>query len=158
MTQAYRDQFWHFINVTPSGASKDYKLEGTGVEALSISFNPQVETYKTINQRNGQATFSSYQMQSSVSGKRVYVGDPIYDFLNDARKNLKAIETQLLEVDTAEAGGASGSYVALEYNVLIVINEFLGENATISYDIYYQDVTLGTATMTAGKPTFTKAA
>lgn len=153
MAQLYRDQFSHFINTTPNAESKKYVLEGVGVESLSIAFNPQIDTYKTIIQRNAQSTFNSYQMQSSISGKRLYSDDEIYTFLDEARRGAKAIETQMLEVDMASTVSV-GKYKAIEYNVLIVINEFLGENATISYDVYFQTVTEGTATVVGGTPTF----
>lgn len=158
MEQNYRDQYALFFDTTPSGTSKNYVLEGTGVDSLAFSFNPQVDQYKTIIDRNASATFKNYQIQSSVSGKRIYKGDKIYEFLNEARKKATAIETTALEVDTAEES-SEGSYVAIEYNVLIVINEFLGEDATISYDLYVKGTpTLGTATLSDGVPTFTKSA
>ena len=56
-------------------------------------------------------------------------------------------------------GEGALSYEALQYNVLIVINEFLGENATISYDVYVKGKpTVGTVTITSGKPSFTVSA
>lgn len=155
MTQLYRDQFAHYFNTTPS-SSVTWSLEGTGVEALSMSFNPQVDQYKTIIQRNASATFKNYQIQSSVSNKRLYSDDAVYTFLDKARREATAIETQLLEVDMANAGTTTGSYVAIKYDVLIVINEFLGEDATISYDLYVTGTPVqGTATISDGVPTFT---
>lgn len=155
MAQLYRDQFAHYINTTPD-ATETWSLEGVGVDALSIAFNPQVDTYKTIIMRNAQSTFSNYQLQSSVSGKRLYSDDAVYQFLDNARRAGTAIETQMLEVDMANTE-STGKYKAIKYDVLIVINEFLGENATISYDVHFQSITQGTAQITAGKPTFTPA-
>ena len=155
MAQLYRDQFAHYFNTTPSATNPTWKLEGTGVEALSMSFNPQIDQYKTIIQRNASATFKNYQIQSSVSNKRLYSDDDIYTFLDSARRGATAIETQLLEVDMANAGTTPGSYVAIKYNVLIVINEFLGEDATISYDLYVTGTPVqGTATISDGTPSF----
>lgn len=154
--QLYRDQFAHYFDTTPTAQTKNYVLEGIGVDALSMAFNPQVDQYKTIIQRNASATFKNYQIQASISNKRLYSEDEIYTFLDKARREAKAIETSLLEVDMANAGSVAGSYVAIEYKVLIVINEFLGEDATISYDLYVTgEPVQGTATITAGKPTFT---
>ena len=157
MAQLYRDDIAHYLNTkTTTGETSNptWVLEGTGVDSLSMSFNAQVDQYKTIIDRNSSATFRNYQIQSSVSGKRLYSDDAIYTYLNDARKGAKAIETQLLEVDTADKL-ESGSYSAIKYNVLIVINEFLGEDATISYDLYVKgSPILGTATISDGTPTF----
>lgn len=152
MEQLYRDQFAHFINTTPDG-TENFVLEGTGVESLALSYNPQISQFKTIIARSADAVFDGYQIQSSVSGKRIYKGDPIYDFLNDARRNAKAIETELLEVEMASA--TDGNYDATKFNVLIVITEFLGDTASIGYDIYMRgNPIIGTATIADGKPTF----
>ena len=153
MEQLYRDQFAHFINTTPTGESENFVLEGTGVESLALSYNPQISQFKTIIARSADAVFDGYQIQSSVSGKRIYKEDPIYEFLNDARRKAEAIETQLLEVEMANA--TEGNYEATKYNVLIVITEFLGDVASIGYDIYVRgNPIIGTATIADGTPTF----
>lgn len=153
MEQLYRDQFAHFINTTPDEESENFVLEGTGVESLALSYNPQISQFKTIIARSADAVFDGYQIQSSVSGKRIYKEDPIYEFLNDARRKAEAIETQLLEVEMANA--TEGNYEATKYNVLIVITEFLGDVASIGYDIYVRgNPIIGTATIADGTPTF----
>ena len=153
MEQLYRDQFAHFINTTPDEETENFVLEGTGVESLALSYNPQISQFKTIIARSADAVFDGYQIQSSVSGKRIYKEDPIYEFLNDARRKAEAIETQLLEVEMANA--TEGNYEATKYNVLIVITEFLGDVASIGYDIYVRgNPIIGTATIADGEPTF----
>ena len=153
MEQLYRDQFAHYINTTP-GDSETWTLEGVGVDALSLAYNPQIDQYKTIIERNANATFNNYQLQTSVSGKRIYKGDAMYEFLNEARRNMKAIETQIMEVEMANAD-ESGNYTATKFNCLIVIDEFLGENATISYTLYVKgDPTHGSVTIADGTPKF----
>ena len=152
LEQLYRDQFAHYINTTPDD-SETWTLEGVGVDALSLAYNPQIDQYKTIIERNANATFNNYQLQTSVSGKRIYKGDAMYEFLNEARRNMKAIETQILEVEMANA--EDSNYVATKFNCLIVIDEFLGENATISYTLYVKgDPVHGTVTIADGTPTF----
>lgn len=153
MEQLYRDQFAHYINTTP-GEAETWSLEGVGVDALTLSYNPQIDQYKTIIERNANATFNNYQLQTSVSNKRVYKGDAVYEFLNEARRNLKAVETQFLEVEMANTQG-EGNYVASKFECLIVIDEFLGENATIGYTLYVKgDPKHGSVTISEGKPTF----
>jgi hypothetical protein len=92
-------------------------------------------------------------LASSISGKRLYSEDEMYTYLNDLRKTATACETQLIEVDSASAE-AGGSYEAVRYDILITITEWLGENATISYDIDYSNPVQGTVTISDGKPTF----
>ena len=159
MAQLYRDQFVHYVNVaTKDGQTENpkWEQEGTGVDSLSVAFNPQKDTYKDITKRTSTTTFNSYQLSSSISGKRLYGEDEMYKYLNELRKTATAGETQLLEIDTSSAE-AGGNYEAVKYNVLITINEWLGENATISYDIDYSNPVQGTVTMSNGKPTFTEA-
>lgn len=149
MAQLYRDQYEHWINTaTTTGSTSDPKFvrEGTGVEALSVDFNPQKDTYKTILNRTSQTTFKNYELSSSVSDKRCYSEDEIYDYLNELRKTATAAETQLVEINTAKTVSA-GVYEAVQYNVLITINEWLGEDATISYDIDYSNPVQGSATI-----------
>ena len=156
MEQLYRDQFAHYINVKPNTEAEEWALEGVGVDALTLSYNPQIDQYKTIIERNANATFKNYQLQTSVSGKRIYKGDAVYEFLNEARRNMKAVETQILEVEMANAD-ESGNYTATKFNCLIVINEFLGEDATIGYDLYVKgDPTHGSVSIETGKPVFTE--
>ena len=158
MAQLYRDQFHHYLNTaTTSGATgnETWKREGTGVESLSVAFNPQKDTYKTILNRTAQTTFNNYQLSSSIGDKRCYSDDPIYEYLDSLRKNATAGETQLLEINTAKTNGTPGTYEAVKYDVLVTINEWLGENATISYDIDYSNPVQGTATITGGNPSFT---
>ena len=109
--------------------------------------------YKDITKRTAKTTFSNYQLASSISGKRLYSEDEMYTYLNELRKTATAGETQLIEVDTASAE-AGGNYEAVRYDVLITITEWLGENATISYDIDYSNPVQGTVTISDGKPTF----
>ena len=157
MEQLYRDQFAHYINTTP-GSTETWTLEGIGVDALALSYNPQIDQYKTIIERNANATFNNYQLQTAVSGKRIYKGDAMYEFLNDARRNLKAIETQILEVEMANTE-SDNNYVATKFDCLIVIDEFLGENATISYTLYVKgDPSHGTVTISGGNPSFVEKA
>lgn len=149
MAQLYRDQYEHWINTattTGSTANPTFVREGTGVEALSVSFNPQKDTYKTILNRTSQTTFKNYELSTSVSDKRCYSEDSIYDYLNELRKTATAGETQLVEINTAKSV-STGVYEAVQYNVLITINEWLGEDATISYDIDYSNPIQGTATI-----------
>lgn len=155
MAQLFRDQFQHYLN-TGTSQSPTWKLEGEGVEALSIAFNPQIDEFKSILSRNATATFKNYQMESSVSNKRIDSDDDVYKFLDEARINATAIETELLEIDTANTV-SSGNFKAIKYDVLITIDEFLGEDATISYSMKIKGTpVVGKATIGAGGiPTFT---
>lgn len=157
MAQLYRDQFVTWVDVSTktrdASTTPNYVKEGQGLESLSITFNSQKSTFKTILKRTSDTTFDSYQMSSSVSGKRLYSDDPMYEYVNDLRMHAIAGETTLVEVNTAKKGVA-GAYEAVKYDVLITVNEWLGENATISYDYDYSNPVVGTATISNGTITF----
>ena len=158
MAQLYRDQFQHFLNVaTKTGETSNptYKREGQGVESLSVAFNPQKDTYKTIINRTSQTTFKNYQLSSSVTNKRCYSEDEIYDYLYDLKETATAGETQLVEVNTAKTVSA-GVYKATKYDVLVTIDEWLGEDATISYNYDYSNPVQGTATISGSTISFTE--
>lgn len=158
MAQAKRKEFAHYFDISTS-TTPEWALEGIGVEALSLAYNPQIDTFKQIIDDVSSSTFDSYQIQSSISGKRIDKEDKIWQWLNKARRKATSIETKMLEVDMTSGSGASSvSYEALQYDVLVVINEFLGENATISYDVYVKGKpTEGSVTIAGQKPSFTPA-
>lgn len=161
MAQLFRDQFQHYVNTaTTNGTTTNptYTREGSGVESLSIAFNPQKESYKDITQRTATTEFQNYQLSSSISGKRCKPEDPMYDYLYDLKKTATSANTQLVEINTAKTNGTAGQYDATRYDILITINEWLGENVTISYDIDYTNPVQGYATITNGTVTFTASA
>ena len=151
MAQAKRSQFAHYLKLNNA-----YVREGVGVEALSMSYNPQVDTFKTILRDDAESVFKNYDIQSSVSNKRIYRDDDVYDALDVARRTANCIETKYLELDMGKATGSA--YEATEYDVLLAIDEFLGEDATISYNLYYKNPVQGSATISDGVPTFTPTA
>lgn len=160
MAQLYRDQFIHYINTatkTGETTTPTWTVEGTGVESLSVAFNPQKDTYKDITKRTAKNTFKNYQLSSSISGKRLYDDDAMYTYLDELRLKAIAAETQLLEINTAKKVG-NNAYEAVRYDILITINEWLGEDATISYDIDYSNPVVGSVTIASGEPTFVESA
>ena len=157
MAQRNRYEYRHYINtatVTGETTNPTWTRESKGVEILSVAFNPQIDTYKDIASVAASNTFQNYQLTTSVSGKRCYSEDPIYDYLNNLRRKAIAGETQLIEIDTAKTNGTAGNYEAVKYDVLITISEWLGENATISYDINYSNPKTGIATISGSNITF----
>ena len=116
MAQLYRDQFVHYINTkTKTGETENptWTLEGTGIESLSVAFNPQKDSYKDITKRTTKTTFKNYELSSSVSGKRLFSEDKMYEYLDDLRINAIAGETQLLEINTAKQSGSVSGAISL---------------------------------------------
>jgi len=160
MEQLFRDQFYDFINTaTTSGETSNptWTREGTGVESLEMAFNPQKDTYKDITKRTAITTFKSYQISSSISGKRCFKGDDMYPYLKNLKDLAISSNTQYLEVDTTESV-STGTYKATRYDILITITSWLGEDAVLGYDIDYSNPIQGTVTLANGVPTFTPTA
>ena len=160
MEQLFRDQFYDFINtatIVGEISTPTWTREGTGVESLEMSFNPQKDTYKDITRRTATTTFKSYQLSSSVSGKRCFKGDAMYTYLKNLKDLAISANTQYLEVDTTDTV-TTGVYKATRYDVLITISSWLGEDAVIGYDLDFAKPVQGTVTLSDGVPTFTPTA
>lgn len=145
-------QYQRFIDVTPNGESRSWKIVGIGVaDSLSTDYNPQVDTEKWIIEETARNDHTSNQKQSSVTQK-CYKNDPEFEFINMGRDQLNYI-THILEIDTWN--GTEGSYPAKLSDCLITVTSYSGSE--IEYDIYFNgDPKEGTASIAAGVPTFTQ--
>ena len=148
-----RSQFVTFLDTTPSSLSPTWSILGVGITDYAISFNPQVETEKWIIEDNARTTHESNQKQSSVAQK-IYKNDPCFEFVYDGIDKLN-YKTHILDID--RWNGTGSTYPAKYSDGIIVITSYMGENAEIEYDLYYDgDVIEGTVTFDSdGVPTFT---
>ena len=147
-----RSQFLTYINTTPSEQTAKWDVLGVGINEYGISYNPQVDTEKWIIEDNARNDHSSNQKQSSVTQK-CYKGDPVFEFINGARDQLN-FKSQVLDID--RWNGTGTTYPAKMSDVLITIENYMGEEASIEYTIYYDgDASEGSVTFTGNTPTFT---
>ena len=146
-----RSQFLTYLNTTPNGSSKTWAVLGVGITDYSISFNPQVETEKWIIEDNARTDHESNQKQSSVTQK-IYKGDPCFEFVQEGRDELN-YKTEILDIDCWN--GNNGTYPAKLSSGIITVTQYMGENAEIQYDLYYDgDATEGTVTFVDNAPVF----
>lgn len=146
-----RSQFVTFLNIG-TALSPEWKVLGVGITEYGIDYNPQVDTEKWIIEDNARNDHSSNQKQGSVT-QRCYKGDPVFEFINAGRDQLN-YKTQVLDID--RWNGTGTTYPAKMNDVIITVTNYMGENAEIEYDIYYDgDATEGTVTFTGSTPTFT---
>ena len=147
-----RSQFLTYLNTTPAGNSKTWSILGVGITEYGISYNPQVDTEKWIIEDNARTDHSANQKQGSVTQK-IYKGDACFEFVQAGRDQLN-YKTQILDIDMWN--GSNGTYPATISDGIITINSYMGENAEIEYDLYYDgDAIEGTVTFTDNVPTFT---
>ena len=147
-----RNQFLTFLDTTPNAINPTWAILGVGITDYGISYNPQVDTEKWIIEENARNDHTSNQKQGSVEQK-IYKGDPCFEFANAGRDKLN-YATNILDID--RWNGNNGTYPAKKSAGLLVVTETMGENATLSYDLYYNgDAIEGTVTFAGNVPTFT---
>ena len=146
-----RSQFLTYLN-TGTSTTPVWSVLGVGITDYGIDYNPQVDTEKWIIEDNARNDHSSNQKQGSVTQK-CYKGDAVFEFINTARDQLN-FKTQVLDID--RWNGTGTSYPAKMNDVIITVTSYMGEEAEIEYDIYYDgDAVEGTVTFTGSTPTFT---
>lgn len=145
-----------YLDTTPSGEAMTFALLGVGITDYGIEYNPQVDSEKWIVEKNARSDHSSNQKQSSVS-QECYKGDPCYEFIEKGRDVLN-YRTHILDIDGWN-GTSAGVYPATLSDGKVVITKYMGEKATIEYDLYYDgDAKKGTVSFANGVPTFTPSA
>lgn len=145
-----RNQFLTYLDTTPS-STETWKILGIGITDYGIAYNPQVDTEKWIIEKNARTDHTSNQKQGSVS-QTAYKNDPLFEFVAEGRDQLN-YKTHILDIDMWNGNGST--YPATKSDGKIVVTNYMGENATIEYDLYYEgDSVDGTVTITDGVPTF----
>jgi hypothetical protein len=156
MDKITREQFVTYLNTTPTEDSETWSLVGVGVTSYGIAFNPQVTTEKWIINKAATSSLDSYQRQGDVSQK-CYKGDPIFEYVNELRRTCgigAEVQSQVLDIDRYDSTSDS-KYKATKSDVIVVITNYMAEDAVIEYSIYYNgDPTQGTVTFADEKPTF----
>ena len=147
-----RSQFITYLDTTPA-STPTWAVLGIGVTDYGIDYNPQVDTEKWIIEDNARNDHTSNQKQSTVSQK-IYKGDPCFEFVQAGRDELN-YKTHILDID--RWNGTGNTYPATMSDGIITVTTYMGEEATIEYDLYYDgDATEGTVTISdEGVPTFT---
>ena len=150
-----RSQFLTYLDTTPSASNPTWKVLGIGITEYGISFNPQVDTEKWIIEDNARTDHSSNQKQGSVT-QRCYKNDDAFEFVYGGIDKLN-YKSHVLDIDMWNGTGTT--YPAKMCDVIITVENYMGENAEIEYSIYYDgDATEGTVTIADGVPTFTPTA
>lgn len=147
-----RSKFATFLDTKPLELTRKWALLGFGITDYGIDFNPQVEQEKWIIENNARTDHTSNQKQGAVSQK-MYKGDPCFEFAYAGIDKLNYV-TNILDID--KWNGSEDSYPAKMSKGKLVITRYMGENAVIEYDLYYEgDPVEGTVTFADGVPTFT---
>lgn len=149
-----RSQFLTFLDTTPASTTPTWKVLGIGITDYGIDYNPQVDTEKWIIEDNARTDHTSNEKQSTVTQK-IYKNDPCFEFVQAGRDELN-YKSHVLDID--RWNGTGTTYPAKMSDVVITVSTWMGEEATIEYDLYYDgDAKVGTVTFDSnGIPTFTE--
>lgn len=153
LTKMERNQWITYLDIKPTEKTPDFNILGIGITDAAIAFNPSVDSEKWIIEQSARHIHSSNEKQMSVS-QSIYLGDPCYEFVRDGKGKLN-YKTHILDIDMTRKTTGDKYYAELS-DGLVAVTSFMGENAVIEYDLYYEgDPTIGEVTITEGKPTFT---
>lgn len=141
-----------FLDTTPNSEAT-YDVLGPGITELAISYNPSVDSEKWIVEAAARHIHSSNEKNASVS-QTIYLGDPCYEFVEAGRDKLN-YKTHILDVNMSKKVDGDKFYAELTDGI-IAVTSYLGEEATIEYDLYYEgDKVVGSVDISTGKPVFT---
>ena len=149
-----RSQFLTFLDTSPASQTPTWKVLGIGVTDYGIDYNPQVDTEKWIIEDNARTDHTSNEKQSTVTQK-IYKNDPCFEFVQEGRDELN-YRSHVLDVDRWNGNGTT--YPAKMSDIVLTVSTWMGEEATLEYDLYYDgDPKVGTVVFDEnGVPTFTE--
>lgn len=161
MEKIKRSLFATFINTTPGTETETWAKMGKGITSQNISYNPNVTTEQYIDEDNAYSSVDSYA--PSLDGTQTcYKGEPVFTYIDGLRQSRAVgaeLETEVLFVYLYD--GEESAYKAEKNKCVIQLGEFGGEgggSVQLTYTIGLNgDPEKGTASVTAGKVTFTKA-
>ena len=147
-----RSQFLTYLDTTPNSNTPTWAILGIGITDYGIDFNPQVDTEKWIIEDNARHDHTSNEKQGSVT-QTAYKNDPCFEFIQAGRDELN-YKTHILDIDRWNGNGTT--YPAKLSDGIVAVTNYMGENAEIQYDLYYDgDGVEGTVVITDGVPVFT---
>lgn len=148
----------HYINAAPDSESPKWVRLGEDLEEYKEEFSANVDKKKNILGEE-KIKITGYEVSGSVEPYYAYVGDELYEWLeNIARKRLTLdkCKTQVLTVYCWK--GESGAYEADEEDAIVEVTSMGGDTAGVSipFNVHKTgDITSGkfnetTKTFTAG--------
>lgn len=162
VTKVTRPKVLTYMDTTPLAESNLWALLGLGVTTGQISMNANVTTEQYIHQETAYNSIDTYAPNISIT-QTAYKGDAVYDYIFDLYYNRKIgsdCETSILNIYLVETEDET-TYKAEKQKIAIEISSYGGDAGNpvqIEYTIHYNgSAEKGTASITDGVPTFTKA-
>lgn len=162
VTKIKRSEFATFINTTP-GAEATYVRMGKGITGQTVAYNPTVNTEQYINEDSATNSLDAYA-PSINTPQTCYAGEPVFEYIDGLRRARAigaAAETDVVLVYIYSKGTGTNTYNAEKNKCVISIEEFggdAGNPVSLTYTVSLNgDPEVGTATITDGQLTFSKA-
>ena len=151
-TKMNRDEWATYLDITPD-KEMTFAILGIGITDYGVAYNPSVESEKWIIERTARHDHQSNEKTGGVS-QSIYINDPCYKFVEAGRDKLN-YRTHILDIDMTKKSETGDKYYAELSDGLIAVTNWMGENAVIEYDLYYEgDKTVGYVTFEENVPTF----
>lgn len=137
-----RSAFMLFINTATSPDTAKYEEVGDGVTELTVSYNPQTNTERFINQDNANTDITGYQPNAPVTSQ-VIKGNPAFEYINKMRKKLPTMSDAYSDVVMLDIFDSAddGVYPATKQPVSIQIDSYGGPAAdplSVSYTLNWR--------------------
>lgn len=151
----------HYVNVAPAGATApEWEILGRGVEDAAMEFNHDVDTTTDILGLS-DTEVSPAKPQLDLDPNTVRGGQKLNAILLDMerRNALGELSTfEVLNVHTYLSEGTDAAFLAEKHVGCTIVPQSLGGASYVGMPLNVHlsnDKVLGTATITAGVPTFT---
>ena len=140
----------HYINADPSGETPKWVRLGEDLEEFKDEFSATVDKKKNILGKE-KIKITDYEVTGSVDPYYAYVGDALYDWLENIARNrltLDKCKTQVLTVYCWKTSSdTTGTYAADQEDVVVEIKSMGGDvnGVSIPFDIHHTgEITTGT--------------
>ena len=157
-----REELVAFLNI--GGETADFELIGNGQSTLTYEYNAETETEHYIVDALPTTIVDKYA-PSFENEMKCILGDPVFDYVNDLRMNLKVGTDATSEVILADkyiAGTASNSFKAQKFACTVTVGKYGGDGGktpTLTYTINLNGNPVnGEVTVANGKATLTEKA
>lgn len=148
-----------FLDTDTTGSSPAFKRIKKST-TLTLTANPNIEDYDYISDASPSSELISYNY--SIDQDLVMInGEDDYEFIFNKFFNLAVGESahvtaMIVFMQESETTGEVTTYKAWSVNTIISINDLAAVDQKINFNIKFNgDITIGTAVMALGVPTFT---
>ena len=154
--QEMRKKHLNYLFLNTSSKESPSWVRVTKSTDFAIVYNPETEVFDYIADANPTTELTKYAPTIGQTQKTI-IGDAIYDYIAEmARRQQTGLDAVTQAMIVRQQKDSSGKNLAESFDVLITIDTDDFVAGTLTYSIAQRgDVTLGTASVSDGTPSFT---